>query len=75
MLPYLIENIFLRIAACAADAAADNPNGIKTPLTNGLRTFSMKKNLVFGNGRKSLPRSPPDCPTLCNWDFDNFTLV
>ena len=66
MLSYLIENIFLRIAACVADAAADNPNGIKTPLANGLRTFSMKGNLVFGDGPKSLPKSPPDCPTLCN---------
>ena len=33
------SNIFLWIAASIADAAAVNPNGIKTLLANGLRTF------------------------------------
>ena len=33
-------NIFLWIAISVADAAAVNPNGIKTLLTNGLGTFS-----------------------------------
>ena len=32
-------NIFLCIPASAADAAAVNPNGIKTLLANGLITF------------------------------------
>ena len=30
---------------------------------------------VFGNGPKSLPKNPPDCPILCNWVFDNFILI
>ena len=35
-------NIFLWIAASVADAAAVNPNCIKTLLVNGLHTFSIK---------------------------------
>ena len=35
-------NIFLGIAASVVDAAAVNPNGIKTLLANGLSTFSLK---------------------------------
>ena len=46
-------NIFLCIPASAADAAAVNPKGIKTPLANGLITF-------FINGPRNLPRNPPD---------------
>ena len=57
-----------------ADTAAVNPNGIKTLLANGLRTFPIKGNPVFNNGPKSLPKTP-DCPILCNWVFDNFILV
>ena len=34
-------NIFLWIAASVADAGAVNPNGIKTLLANGFRTFSI----------------------------------
>ena len=44
----------------AADAAAVNPNGIKTLLANGLITFFISGNPVFNNGPRSLPRNPPD---------------
>ena len=44
-------------AASAADAAAVNPNGIKTLLANGLHTFPIKGNPVFSNGPKSLPKN------------------
>ena len=49
-----------------ADAAAVNPNGIKTLLTNYLSTFLIKGNPGFSNGPKSLPKNPPDCPILCS---------
>ena len=62
-------------AASAAGAAAVNPNGIKTVLTNALVTFNIKGNPVFNNGPKSLPKNPPDCPILCNWIFDSFILA
>ena len=39
MLSYLIQKMFFGIAATVADAAAVNPNDIKTFLTNGLSTF------------------------------------
>ena len=56
-------------------ADAVNPNGIKTLLANGLGTFPIKGNPVFSNGPKSLSKSPPDCPILFNWVFDNFILA
>ena len=40
-------------AASAADAAALNPNSIKTLLPDGLSTFVVKGNLVFSNGYKN----------------------
>ena len=58
-----------------ADAAAVNPDGIKTLLANGLRTFPIKGNRVFSNGRKSLPKNLLDCTILCNWVFDDFILA
>ena len=60
------QNIFLWIATFAADAAAVNPNGIKTLLANGLSTFRIKGKPVFSNGRKILPKNCPDGPILCN---------
>ena len=42
---------------------------------NGLSTFFIKGNPVFSNGPKSLPKNSPDCPILCNWVLDNFTLA
>ena len=71
-------NIFIRIAACvinANDAAAINPNDIKTLLANGLCTFPIKGNPVFCNGAKSIPKNSPDYPILCNWAFDSFILA
>ena len=40
-------NIFLRVPASAADAAAVNTKGIKTLLANGLITFFIKGNPVL----------------------------
>ena len=57
---------FLWIAVSVADAAAVNPDGIKTLLAN---------DLVFSNCTKSLPKNPPDFPISCNWVFDNFVLA
>ena len=68
-------NIFLWIAPSVADAAAVNPNGIETLLTNGLSTFLIKGNPVFINGPKTLSKTPPECPILCNWFFDNCILA
>ena len=52
--------IFLCIPESAADAAAVNPNGIKTLLANGLMTFFINGNLVFSNGPRRLPMNPRD---------------
>ena len=41
----------------------------------GLRHEIVKGNPVFGNGPKSLPKNPCDCPIFCNWVFDNFILA
>ena len=68
-------NIFLWLDASVADAAAVNPNGIKTLFANDLSTFYIRENLVFSNGPNSLHRNLLDCPILCNWIFDNFILV
>ena len=65
-------NIFLWIAA---DAAAINPNGIKTLLSNGFNTFFIKGKPFFSNGPKNLPKNPPNYPILFNWVFDNFILT
>ena len=62
-------------SASVADAAAVNPNGIKTILANGLSTFSIKDNQVFSGGPRSLPANPTDCPILCNRIFHNFILT
>ena len=56
-------NISLWIAASVTDAAAVNPNDIKTLLANGLSTFPIKGDPVFSNGTKS-PKNPRDCPIL-----------
>ena len=68
-------NVFLWIAATVADAAAVNPNGIKTPLANSLSTFPIKDNPVLSSGPKRLSRNPPNGLILCSWVFDNFVLV
>ena len=52
--------------ASDAEVAAVIANGIKTLLANGLSAFPIKGNPIFRNGPKSLPKSLPDCPILCN---------
>ena len=69
------SNTFLWQAASVANAAAVNPNGIKTLLANGLSTFPIKDNPIFSNGPKNLPKNSSYCPILCNWAFDNFILA
>ena len=68
-------NIFLWVPTSVADAAAINPNGIKTLPANGFNTFCIKSNPVLRNGPKSLHKNPPGCTNLCNRVFGNFTLV
>ena len=66
-----------------SDAAAVNPNGIKTLLVYGLNTFSLKEIQLLVVVLKvylkilliSLPKNPPDFPILCNWIFDDFVLA
>ena len=53
------------IPASNADAAAVNPNGIKTLLANGLITFFINGIGLFNNGSRSLPGNP-DCIILDN---------
>ena len=52
--------MILCIPASAADAAAVNPDGIKTLLANDLITFLMNGSHVFNNGERSL-RSLSSC--------------
>ena len=73
MLSYLIQKCSWIAASVAA--AAVNPDDIKTLLANGISTCSIKAKPVFSNSSKSLPKNPRDCPILCNWIFDNFTLA
>ena len=54
------------MAASVADAAAVNPNRIKTLLAYDFNTYFIKGKSVFSNGPKSLPKNPRDCPILCN---------
>ena len=53
--------MFLWIAESVADAAAVNPNGIKTLLVNGLSTFLIKGYPFFSNCPKCLPKNLLDC--------------
>ena len=55
-----VPKIFFCIPASAADAAAVNPNGIKTLLANGLIKFFINGSPVFNNGPRTLPRNPPN---------------
>ena len=58
-----------------ADAAAVNPNGIKTLLANGLSTFFIKDKPAFSNDSRCLPENPPYWPIPENWLFDDFMLA
>ena len=62
---HLIQT-FLWRATSVADAAAVNPNGVKTLSANGLSTFPINNNPVFVNGPKNY---------LKNLIFDNFILA
>ena len=59
----LDPSIFLFIRAPSL-AAAVNFNGIKTLLTNGLITFSIKSKPFFINAQRSLPTNPLNCIIL-----------
>ena len=65
-------NILLWIAASLADDVTVNPNGIKTLLASDLSTFFINGNPVVTSGTKSLHKSSPDTPILCNSVVDNF---
>ena len=54
----LDPTISLWIGAFIADAAAVNPNEIKTLLASGFSTFFILDNPVFINGPKSLTKIP-----------------
>ena len=56
--------ICLRISASAADAAAVNPNGMKTFLAQSVSTGFIKGKPFFSSGMRSLSRNPPDCTIL-----------
>ena len=66
---------FFWIAASVADAAAVNPNGIKTLLASVFSTFFIKGKSVFSNGLRNLLKNSLDCLILFNWVFDNFILA
>ena len=68
-------NIFFWIAAPVADAAAVNPNSIKTLLANGLHTSFIIGKPVFSNGPKSLSKNSLDCPVSYSLVFDYFILA
>ena len=74
LLVYPILRFFLCTPASAADAAAVNPNGIKTHLTNGLIKFFIHGSPVFSYGPRSLPRNLRDCIILDIQVFDNLKL-
>ena len=58
--------IFLGIAASVADAAAVNPNGIKTLLASGFNRFFIKGNPFYTIDPKHLPKGLPECPIFGN---------
>ena len=72
-------NIFLWIAVSLADAAAVNPNGIKTLLAYSLNYFPIKGNsvlvMVLRILIRILPKNPPDCTILGYWVFESFILA
>ena len=72
MLYYQILRFFY---VSAADAAAVNPNGIKTLIADGLITLFINGSPVFNNGPRSIPINPPDSIILDNWVFDNLISV
>ena len=65
--------ILLWVPSFAADAAAVNPNDIKTLLANCLNTFII--NVLLFTGPGSLLSYPLDCTIVDNCVFVNVTLV
>ena len=61
--------------SAADDAAAVNPNGVKTLLGDGWIIFFIVGNPVFSNGRRSLWKNPPDCNILDDWVFEFLILT
>ena len=58
MLSLKDDLVFFEIAASAADIPADNPNGIKALLANGVNTFFINGKPAVINGLRRL-RNPP----------------
>ena len=56
--------IFFWIAVSFPDAAAVNPNGIKTILASDVSTCYIICNAVVSDGPRGLPRIIPDCTIL-----------
>ena len=54
------------MAASVAEAAAADPNAIKTVLANVSSTFFIKDKAVFSNGLNSLVKNPSGCPISWN---------
>ena len=69
------NKIFLCIPGSAVDAAAVNPNEIKTLLVNGLITFFINGTPVASNRTRSLQRNPADCIILDICVFDDLISV
>ena len=70
-----ILKAFFWIPESVNDTAAVNPNGIKTLLANGLRTFFIKGKPVFSNSTRGLSKNSPCCPILCSWVLEYFILA
>ena len=64
VIPY--PNCFLWMAASVAEAAAADPNAIKTVLANVSSTFFIKDKAFFSNGLNSLVKNPSGCPISWN---------
>ena len=66
---------YLRFLASVTDAAAVNPSGIKTLLSNATSIFCINEKPTFINGLKSLPRSAANCTNLNSCVFGSFRLA
>ena len=66
---------FFWIDVSVSDAAAVNPNGIKTLLANDLSTFLIKGKSAFSDSPRSLRKNPPNRTTLDSSAFENFILA
>ena len=64
--------VFIWIAGSVAEIAGVNPNGIETPLGNGLSISFINGIPIFINGTRSLPKNPLACTVFDSWFCDNF---